>query len=248
MQKRKLIAGNWKMNGRGAAAAALATQIVAGVKKLKDGPEVALCPPFPLLSTVGAALAGSDVTLGAQDCSPHKDGAYTGDTSADMLKDAGCHYVILGHSERREYHKESDDVIARKVAAAHGAGLHVILCVGEKNPSTPDDVKEAILRAQITNGLPECAHAGNTVIAYEPVWAIGSGLTPTNKDIAAAHAMIARLLPERARGLRILYGGSVNDKNAAEILAQPGVDGALVGGASLKAEGFLRIAAGVVRG
>jgi triosephosphate isomerase len=240
MTTRKLIAGNWKMNGRQASARALLAALGEGPFKA----DVAVCPPFPLLGLAADAVTGTGIALGAQDCSAQGDGAFTGDVSAPMLKDMGCHYVILGHSERREIHKESDMLIAAKMAAAHKAGLHVILCVGEKDAAAPQDMKELTVRIQLRNSLAPGASSANTTIAYEPVWAIGSGLTPTNDQITAMHKHIRASLPEAMKGARILYGGSVKGDNAGTILTLDGVDGALVGGASLKAEEFLRIIAG----
>lgn len=224
-------------------AESLVAQLFAGLGGASVKVDIALCPPFPLLQTVVQAEKDTPFNIGAQDCSAKKDGAYTGDVSAAMLKDMGCTYVILGHSERREYHAETDRQIAAKMMAAHAAGLIVILCVGEKDASTSEDMKMAIVRAQLQNSMAATATAENTVIAYEPVWAIGSGLTPTPKQIEHSHAFIAAELPPRLKGARVLYGGSVNDKNAAEILAIKGVDGALVGGASLKVDSFLKIIA-----
>lgn len=231
------------MNGRRAMAESLVRQLIAGVGAHGARVDIALCPPFPLLQTVVQAGKDTPFYIGAQDCSAKKDGAFTGDVSAAMLKDMGCAYVILGHSERREYQGETDRQIAEKMAAAHAAGLKVILCVGEKDASTSEDMKMAIVKAQLQNSMAATATAENTVIAYEPVWAIGSGLTPTAKQIEQSHAFIAADLPPRLKNARVLYGGSVNDKNAAEILAINGVDGALVGGASLKADSFLKIIA-----
>jgi triosephosphate isomerase len=240
MTKRKLIAGNWKMNGRKAAATAL----IAALGEGAFAADVAVCPPFPLLGPVADALAHGSIYLGAQDCSAQGDGAYTGDVCAALLKDMGCRYVILGHSERREIHKESDMLIAAKMAAAHRAGLHVILCVGEKDAEAAQDMKEMTVRIQLRNSMAPGATSANTTIAYEPVWAIGSGLTPTNAQIAAMHAHIRRSLPEGMQaGVRVLYGGSVKADNAAAILKLDGVDGALVGGASLMVADFLKIIA-----
>lgn len=238
----KLIAANWKMNGRVGAAKTLVAALKKGLAGHK-GAAVLLCPPSPLLSQVAEQIKGSVMELGAQDCSQRNDGAYTGDVSAPMLRDIGCSTVILGHSERRAYHREDDSLIACKMRAAHRAGLKVILCVGEKDAGLDSAQREAIIKIQLSNGLAASANATNTVIAYEPVWAIGSGLVPTAEQIIAVHAYIATCLPPSMKGARVLYGGSVNAKNAASILKLSGVDGALVGGASLKADDFLTIIA-----
>jgi triosephosphate isomerase len=194
------------------------------------------------LELSACVLDGSKIGLGAQDCALRQDGAFTGDVSATMLRDVGCSYVILGHSERREYHHEQDHEIATKIALAHMAGLKVILCVGEKDRKMSREERVTVLKIQLRNSLPPSANAENTVIAYEPVWAIGSGLTPTHEHIADTHTAIRTLLPDALRfGARVLYGGSVNAKNAAEILSLKEVDGALVGGASLKLEDFTMI-------
>ncbi len=234
----KIIAANWKMNSRKMAANALAKAVAAGTAG--TGAEVVICPSNVHLRCAGLGIAGSHVKLGAQDCSFREDGAFTGDVSAAQLRDVGCSYVIVGHSERREYHCEGDELISKKVAAAHRAGLITIVCVGERDIDLADDVRLANVAIQLRNSLPACANALNTVIAYEPVWAIGSGKTPSAKQIEAMHKAIHARLPE---GMRVLYGGSVKAENAAEILKLPGVDGALVGGASLDAEAFKQIVA-----
>ena len=242
MAKGKLIAANWKMNGRRETARALIKSIRAYAAEKQPKAEIVLCPPFPLLGMAGCFLKkGTGVQLGAQDCSEKPDGAVTGDVSAAMLKDQGCAYVILGHSERRAGHGESDHLVAAKMAAAHKAGLKVILCAGEKDAKMPEEMRIAAVRIQMHNSLAHCANAENTVIAYEPVWAIGSGLTPTADQITAMHKMIAGALPAVMKDARILYGGSVTPENAPSILKLPGVDGALVGGASLKEKSFIAI-------
>ncbi|NDE90054.1 MAG: triose-phosphate isomerase [Alphaproteobacteria bacterium] len=244
MNKRKLVAGNWKMNGR----REWVDSLVRGVRQaLTEQPydvDVAFCPPFPYLFDVGAALSGTALKLGAQDCSERTDGAFTGDISATMLRDMACDYVIIGHSERREFHGETNQLIASKMVAAHKAGLTVIVCVGEKDAKMDATTRNAIVKEQIRQSLCDSADAQNTIIAYEPVWAIGSGLTPTNDDIVTMHGLIAGFLPLSVKGARILYGGSVKADNAATILQLPGVDGALVGGASLKKDDFIKIIAG----
>jgi triosephosphate isomerase len=238
---RKLVAGNWKMNGLSAGLDELAA--------LKHGLgtpacDVLVCPPATLIARAHWAVKGA-FPLGGQDCSPHPSGAYTGDISAAMLKDAGAVTVILGHSERRQFHGESDALVAQKAKAAWAAGLSVIICVGESDAERQAGKAHTICHNQITGSVPKSATAANTAIAYEPVWAIGSGKTPTTKEIEDMHAHLRRCLTEAlgdgAHGIRILYGGSVNPSNAAEILNLSEVDGALVGGASLKANDFLKI-------
>jgi triosephosphate isomerase (TIM) len=237
-QRKRLVAGNWKMNGSRAEGAALARAVAQSARE-PHACELLLCPAFVLLDAVGAALAGSGVGLGGQDCHAAAKGAFTGDISAEMLKDAGCSHVILGHSERRHGHGESDAEIRAKVAAAWRAGLVAILCVGETRGEREAGRARAVVEGQLAGSLPDGAAADRLVVAYEPVWAIGTGLTATSGDIAAMHGAIRPRLPA---GTRILYGGSVNPKNAAEILALAEVDGALVGGASLEAEDFWTIA------
>jgi triosephosphate isomerase len=241
MAKGKLIAANWKMNGTRAMARTLVKDIraFAADKALKA--EIVLCPPFSLLGMVGCFVKGRELALGAQDCSERAEGAFTGDISAVQVKDLGCTYVILGHSERRAYHNESDSLVAAKMQAAHKAGLKVILCVGEKDAQMEEDMRRIAVRIQLLNSLAASANAENTVIAYEPVWAIGSGVTPTDTNITAMHQWIADCLPGSMKEARILYGGSVTADNAASLLKLKGVDGALVGGASLKKESFFKI-------
>jgi triosephosphate isomerase len=243
--RRPLVAGNWKMNGlRGdgiALARALGERVRAGAPRC----DLAVCPPATLLEAVGQALAGTPVALGAQDCHPERSGAHTGDISAWMLADLGCRYVIVGHSERRADHGESNALVKAKAAAAHGAGLTAIVCLGETEAQRLAGETLAVVERQLTGSLPDGATAGNTVIAYEPVWAIGTGRTPTPEDVRAVHAHLRGLLRRRladGEGVRILYGGSVKPDNAAILLAVADVDGALVGGASLKAEDFWAIA------
>ena len=237
-ERKRVVAGNWKMNGNRADGVALA-RAVAERAKAAHACELLVCPPATLLLPVGEALAGSGVGLGGQDCHAEAKGAYTGDISAEMLKDAGCSHVILGHSERRHGHGESDAEIRAKVAAAWRAGLVAILCVGETRAEREAGRALAVVAGQLAGSMPDGAATDRLIVAYEPVWAIGTGLTATAGDIAQMHAAIRPRLPA---GTRILYGGSVNPKNAAEILALAEVDGALVGGASLKAEDFWGIA------
>lgn len=237
--RKKFILGNWKMNGTCAQARALAQSIAAHT----SGAQVVLFPPPPLLFVVQEALAGSQVALGAQDVSAEKDGAFTGDISATMLKDAGCTYVIVGHSERRAGHGETDAQVAAKAKTAMQAGLIPVICIGESERQRTSGEYLDILRSQLAHSLPEAKEP--FLIAYEPVWAIGSGKTPTGAQIAEVHKTIA-CVPAYARSgaaLGIVYGGSVKAANAREILQAPGVDGMLVGGASLKAEEFNAIIA-----
>ncbi|PWC27111.1 triose-phosphate isomerase [Pseudoroseomonas aestuarii] len=241
---RPLIAGNWKMHGTLAEATALASGVAAGAT---EKAELLVCPPFPHLVPVAEALRGKAVALGAQDCHAAAKGAHTGDVAAAMLKDLGAAYVILGHSERRADHGESDAAVKAKAEAALAAGLVPVVCVGESEAQRLSGEAEAVVAGQLAGSLPEGFAAAGGVVAYEPVWAIGTGRTPTEDDIAAMHARIRAELEkafgEAGKTLRILYGGSVKPSNAKGILALPHVDGALVGGASLKAEDFLGIAA-----
>ncbi|MBI3419198.1 MAG: triose-phosphate isomerase [Proteobacteria bacterium] len=236
----KLIAGNWKMNGTRADALKLAQGLVVA-EIGKRNVEVAICPPFPLLEGVAAAIKGSGIHLGAQDCSSFEAGAYTGDVSAPMLKDLGCAYVILGHSERRAQHGENDALVKAKMTAAHKAGLKVILCVGEKDARMPEGPRRVFIKSQLLQSLAPSTSVENTVIAYEPVWAIGSGLTPSPEQISSIHAAIHGFLPAALDAMRVIYGGSVKADNALDIVNLAGVDGALPGGASLEAESFVRI-------
>jgi triosephosphate isomerase len=237
--RRRLVAGNWKMNGLRADGLALASDFAARACGGTPACDLLVCPPATLLAAVGVVLAGSGVALGGQDCHAAEKGAYTGDISAEMLKDAGCSHVIIGHSERRHGCGETDAEARAKVAAAWRAELVAILCVGETRAEREAGREVAVVRGQLAGSLPDGADSARLVVAYEPVWAIGTGLTPTLADIIAIHQAVRAELPE---GTRILYGGSVNPKNAAEILALSDVDGALVGGASLKAEDFWTIA------
>jgi len=237
-ERKALIAGNWKMNGLRADALALASDL-AGRRRTSTGAcEILVCPPPTVLVEIGAVLADSGITLGGQDCAPAEKGAFTGDISAEMLKDAGCAYVILGHSERRHGHAETDDRVREKTQAAWRAGLCAIVCVGETRNQREDGMALAVVAAQLAGSLPPGTSADRLVVAYEPVWAIGTGLTPTLADIVEMHADVRAHVPT---GTRILYGGSVNPGNARDILALSDVDGALVGGASLKAADFWAI-------
>jgi triosephosphate isomerase len=236
---RKLIAGNWKMNGLRADGVALAAAVAARAKSGKSRGDLLVCPPATLIAAVAEAVTGSAVAVGGQDCASAEKGAFTGDISAEMLKDAGCAYVILGHSERRHGRGESDAQVREKIAAAWRAGLVAILCVGETRAEREAMREVAICCGQLTGSLPEGATADKLVVAYEPVWAIGTGLTPTLEDIAAIHKTIRGAVPA---GTRILYGGSMNPGNARAILSLADVDGGLIGGASLKADDFWAIA------
>jgi triosephosphate isomerase len=245
MAVRPLIAGNWKMNGLRASAAELA-RIIAGAGELAERLDLTVCPPATLLAGFAEQARGTPVGIGAQDCHAEASGAFTGDVAAEMIKDAGASAVIVGHSERRTTHKETDADVRAKALAAWRAGLVAIVCIGETRAEREAGQTIAVVGRQIDGSLPEGATADNTVIAYEPVWAIGTGLTPTPADVAEVHAFIRKRLAERAgkagEGIRILYGGSVKPSNAAELLGIANVNGALVGGASLKAEDFLGIA------
>jgi triosephosphate isomerase (TIM) len=246
--RRPLVAGNWKMNGLRSSLAELA-RIVEGAAKL-PAVDLLVCPPATLLAQFSAAVNGSPVRIGAQDCRAEPAGAFTGDISAEMLKDAGASAVIIGHSERRSYHKETDADVRAKALAARRAGLLAIVCVGETRAERDGGRALAVVGAQLDGSLPEGATAENLVVAYEPVWAIGTGLTPTSDDVAEMHGFIRQRLVARfgaeGEGMRILYGGSVKLSNAKELMGVADVDGALVGGASLKADEFLAIA-GVYR-
>ena len=244
--RRKLIAGNWKMNGLKADGLDLASDLAGRLKGA--GPvafDMLVCPPFPLLFPVGEAIADSPLALGGQDCAPKTSGAHTGDVAPTMLKDAGCRFVILGHSERRADHGESDAVVNAKAVAAHKEGLVAIICVGETEAQRDAGQANAVVSGQLASSIPADANPENTVIAYEPVWAIGTGKTATPDDVKAMHAHIRAELAGKIADpdkVRILYGGSVKPGNAAELMAVENVDGALVGGASLKAEDFWGIA------
>jgi triosephosphate isomerase len=244
---RPLIAGNWKMNGVKASAGELG-EMIAGVGDLWRKVDLLICPPSTLISTFAAVALGSPIRIGAQDCHPEASGAHTGDISAEMLADAGATAVIVGHSERRADHGESDALVRQKAQAAWRAGLTAIVCVGETREQRDAGKTLEICGAQLAGSLPDKSTAGNLVVAYEPVWAIGTGLTPTSGDVEQVHRFIRDSLIRRFNGegpkVRILYGGSVKPSNAAELMGVADVNGALVGGASLKATDFLAIAKG----
>jgi triosephosphate isomerase len=246
---KKLIAGNWKMNGNSQEAGALITAVEEGIASssvLLKACDFVVCPSFLHVPMVKGRA--SVCAVGGQDCSERENGAFTGDISSAMLKDVGASYVILGHSERRQYHAETDSLIAKKAQAANKAGLITIICVGETENEREAGKQNDVVAAQLSASIPEGANAANTVIAYEPVWAIGTGKTATAEDIRAMHGFIRQKLSEKiadSGSVRILYGGSVKPANAAEIFAVENVDGALIGGASLKASDFLAIAASV---
>ena len=243
---RPLVAGNWKMNGLAASAAEL-TKIIGGAGAHAGKAELMVCPPATLIAGFAAAAHGTAVVIGGQDCHADPAGAHTGDIAAEMLADAGARAVIVGHSERRTDHNETDAQVRAKAQAAWRAGLIAIVCVGEQRAQREAGQTLAVVGGQLDGSLPDGASAANLVVAYEPVWAIGTGLTPTPADVAEVHAFIRRRLSDRfgaqGAGVRILYGGSVKPSNARELLTIAEVNGALVGGASLKADDFLGIAA-----
>jgi triosephosphate isomerase len=243
-RRRPLVAGNWKMNGLMASMAELA-RIIQGAREL-PAVDILVCPPATLVAGFAAAADDSPVRIGAQDCHAEAAGAFTGDLSAEMFKDAGASAVIVGHSERRSYHRETNADVRAKALAAHRAGICAIVCVGETRAERDGGQALAVVGTQLDGSIPDGATGENLVVAYEPVWAIGTGLTPTPDDVAEMHGFVRRRLAARfgAAGsdVRILYGGSVKPSNAGELLPVPDVDGALVGGASLKADEFLAIA------
>ncbi len=242
-----MIAGNWKMNGLTVDGVNLAKEIALAVRAEKRSCEFVVCPPFTLLSLVKKALRGAKVALGAQDCHTAEKGAHTGDISPVMLKDLGCEYVILGHSERRADHKESSALVKAKAESAHKVGLKAIICIGETLEQREKGRTVEVCAKQVRESLPVDAKAANTVIAYEPVWAIGTGKTPSADEVEEVHSQVRKVLAAKlgkteAGKMRILYGGSVKPSNAKEMLALEDVDGALIGGASLKSADFMAIA------
>lgn len=245
--RQPLVAGNWKMNGTREGMASLVAAVKAGAQRM-SGVDIAVCPPFVYLAEVGQMLAGSLVKLGAQDVSQHTSGAFTGEISGSMLREYACHYVIVGHSERRAYHAESDDLVAEKMVAAHTAGLIPIVCVGETLEEREAGDTEIVVGRQVDALVSDGERAqalAAAVIAYEPVWAIGTGKTASPQQAQNVHAFIRNRLAQRDRGLasriRVIYGGSVKPDNAQELFAMADIDGGLIGGASLKADDFLAI-------
>jgi triosephosphate isomerase len=246
MTKKKLIAGNWKMNGSLAANEALVKALVVGISTPVC--DVAVCVPAPYLAQVGSLVTGTPIALGAQDVSAQSQGAFTGEQSAPMLKEFGVRYAIVGHSERRQYHGETDEVVAAKTATSLANGITPIVCVGETLSQREAGQTEEVVKRQLAAVIHVNGHCiSEIVVAYEPVWAIGTGRTATPEQAQAVHAVLRAQLhhaaSEHAAGIRILYGGSMNAANAADLLAQAEIDGGLIGGASLKASDFLQIIA-----
>jgi triosephosphate isomerase len=251
--RRPLIAGNWKMNGLKASAAEI-RRLRQEVEAQGYGAraDIMICPPATLIGPFAAEMDGGPITIGGQDCHAKPSGAYTGDLSAPMLADSGAKAVILGHSERRSYHGERDEDVRAKAKAVHAADMIAIICLGETAGERRLGLTLAVMARQLKGSVPESATGANMVIAYEPVWAIGTGLTPSLEDVAEAHAFLRSELATLkgdavAQETRILYGGSVNPKNAAELLTIADVDGGLIGGASLKADDFLAVIAAGAR-
>ena len=250
--RQPLVAGNWKMNGSRASVAELLGGLKAGIGQVTTA-EVAVCAPSVFIPMVQAELDGSPIKWGGQDVSVHASGAYTGETAASMLTEFGCHFVIIGHSERRAYHGETDEDVAQKFTAALDAGLVPVLCVGETLEEREQNITEQVVGRQLDAVISHCGidKVGQGVIAYEPVWAIGTGKTASPEQAQDVHAFIRGRLAANsqavAKAVRILYGGSMNPKNAAELIAQSDIDGGLIGGASLKAGDFLAVCAAANR-
>lgn len=246
--RQPLVAGNWKMNGSQESVNALLDGIKSRIDEVKTA-QVAVCAPHIFIPSVQARLQGSNIAWGGQDISTHESGAYTGETAGSMLADYACEFVIIGHSERRTYHVESDQLVAEKFTAARKAGLTPIFCIGETLQEREDGITEQVVARQIDAVIDHCGVAmlGEGVIAYEPVWAIGTGKTATPEQAQEVHAFIRARVAAKdnavADGLRILYGGSMNAKNAVELLAQGDIDGGLIGGASLKLDDFITVCA-----
>ena len=244
---RKLIAGNWKMNGSLAANEALIKAMLDGLQGAAPAADMALCAPAPYLAQMQVLLQGSPIAWGSQDVSAHEQGAYTGEVSVAMLKDFGCRYAIVGHSERRQYQGETDDVVAAKAQRALAAGVTPIVCVGETLTQREAGETESVVKRQLAAVIHAVGHCiTEIVVAYEPVWAIGTGKTATPEMAQAVHAVLRAQLAAastNAKRVHILYGGSMNAANAASLLAQPDIDGGLIGGASLKSADFLQIVA-----
>ena len=240
--QRKLVVGNWKMHGKHSANA----ELLAGISGARPfGCDVAVCVPFPYLSETAVALAGGDIRWGAQDCSAHDQGAYTGEVSVAMLAEFGCRYVIVGHSERRQYHVETDQLVADKAKIALARGVTPIVCVGETLAQREAGETEAVVKRQLSAVIHALGHcAGEMVVAYEPVWAIGTGKVATPEQAQAVHALLRAQLKAatpHADQMKILYGGSMKPDNAVSLLSQPDIDGGLIGGAALKATDFVAI-------
>jgi triosephosphate isomerase (TIM) len=248
---RPLVAGNWKMNGLAGSLAEIDAMRRAADAGESGSAELLICPPATLLAQAAWRIKGGELSLGAQDCYTEVSGAFTGDISAAMLKDAGASYVIVGHSERRTYHHETDGLVRAKAEAALSAGLTPIICVGETHAEREAGQQAAVVIRQLRGSLPPQVSSETVVVAYEPVWAIGTGLIPTPKDIAGIHngirALLADMFGPSCSKIRLLYGGSVKPSNCDQLLTLDNVDGALVGGASLKATEFLAIAAAAYR-
>jgi triosephosphate isomerase (TIM) len=242
--RRKLVVGNWKMQGNHSANA----ELLAGIQAARPyGCDVAVCVPYPYLSETAVTLSASGLRWGAQDCSAHEQGAYTGEVSAAMLRDFACRYAIVGHSERRQYHGETDALVAEKAKAALAKGITPIVCVGETLAEREAGHTEEVVKRQLAAVIHLCGHCiTEIVVAYEPVWAIGTGKTATPEEAQKVHAVLRAQISaatQNAGRVHILYGGSMNAANAASLLAQPDIDGGLIGGASLKAPDFLQIVA-----
>jgi len=245
---KKLIAANWKMNMTMAETRGFVKNLLQSVEKhpeILEKSELIICAPHVYLSALSTFCEKGVVSIGAQDCSAHNKGAYTGEISTGMLKDVGCTHVIVGHSERREYHGEKNESVCEKAKTAHKDGLTAVICIGESQSEREANLQEKVVERQLLESVPKNATAGNTVIAYEPVWAIGTGETPTPEDAKQMHSFIRAFLTKNYSGgqdMSILYGGSMNPKNANELLSIPNIDGGLIGGASLKVEDYLAIA------
>ena len=244
MNNKKLIAGNWKMNGSLAANAALLSALREGVGA-RARCDIAVAVPAPYLAQVQQLVANSPIALAAQDVSAHESGAYTGEMSVGMLKEFGTRYVLVGHSERRQYHGETDAIVGAKAQRALAAGITPIVCVGETLAEREEGKTEAVVKRQLAAAIQSVTHCvSEIIVAYEPVWAIGTGKTATPEQAQQVHAVLRAQLAaasQKAAGIKLLYGGSMNAANAAELLSQPDIDGGLVGGASLKAVDFLQI-------
>jgi triosephosphate isomerase len=242
-KRRRLVVANWKMYGRLTSGLVLARDVAEKAEAARPlNYDVVICPPSTLTWAVGEAILGTPLALGAQDCHNATHGAYTGDISAAMYVDLGCRYVILGHSERRHGHGESNELVSEKIEAAQLAGLTTIVCVGETAEQLQSGSTSDIIEKQLRESLPKSLKTAHLVIAYEPVWAIGTGQQPDPTDVVVVHKLIRKVLGETGETVRVLYGGSVTPINAKRILAEDEIDGVLVGSASLSADGFWAIA------